>query len=76
MHKKLTISIDEVVYDGLHQNIGRGSISRFIEQLVRPHVVETELDEAYRAMAQDEKREEDALEWSEALVGDIADEPR
>lgn len=76
MHKKLTISIEEAVYDGLHRTIGRGSISRFIEELVRPHVVETELDEAYRAMAQDEERESDALEWSEALIGDVADEPR
>lgn len=76
MHKKLTISLDEQVYEGLHERIGRGSISGFIEDLVRPHVVGRDLEEAYRAMAQDEAREQEALNWSEGLVGDVADEPR
>lgn len=35
MHKKLTISLAERVYEGLHERIGRGSISGFIEDLVR-----------------------------------------
>jgi hypothetical protein len=30
---------------------------------------------AYREMAQDEEAEAEALEWSEALIGDVADEP-
>nr|NIO71365.1 addiction module antitoxin [Anaerolineae bacterium] len=38
MQKKLTITIDEQVYEGLHAVIGRGRISRFIEDLVRPYV--------------------------------------
>ena len=76
MQKKLTITVDEAVYDGLHRSIGRGSISRFIENLVRPHVVDDELLEGYRAMSADEQRESEALEWSEALVGDVADDPR
>ena len=76
MQKKLTITVDEGVYRGLHRVVGRGSISRFIEDLVRPHVVSQDLASAYQEMAQDEKRESDALEWSEGLVGDVADEPR
>ncbi len=28
MHKKLTLSIDEAVYEGLHRVVGRGNISR------------------------------------------------
>jgi len=36
MQKKLTITIDEQVYEGLHAVIGRRRISRFIEDLVRP----------------------------------------
>jgi predicted CopG family antitoxin len=74
MQKKLTITIDERVYSGLHRVIGRRKISRFIETLVRPHVVTQDLDAAYCQMAQDEAREADALEWAEATVGDIADE--
>jgi hypothetical protein len=33
-----------------------------------------ELIEAYRQMAQEEPRELEALEWAEALIGDVADE--
>ena len=70
MSKKLTITIDDAVYDGLYRVVGPRRISRFIERLVRPHVLD--LDAAYAAMAGDEDREEGALEWSDALIGDIS----
>ena len=76
MQKKLTISIDEKVYEGLHAVIGRRRISKFIEDLVRPHVLHTELEAAYRQMAQDRQREAEALEWAEATIGDVSDETR
>jgi predicted CopG family antitoxin len=76
MQKKLTITIDEKVYEGLHRIIGQGRISQFIESLVRPHVIDQDLESAYMQMAQDEAREADALEWSESTIGDISDEPR
>ncbi len=76
MQKKLTITVDERVYDGLHSVIGRGKISQFIESLVRPHVVKRSLESAYREMALDEARETEALEWADATVGDVADETR
>ena len=76
MQKKLTITIDEAVYVGLHRSIGRGRMSRFIEDLVRPHVVTDSLRSAYAEMAKDEKRESEALEWAEGLVGDVSNEPR
>jgi hypothetical protein len=76
MQKKLTITLDETVYDGLHKVIGRRRISRFIEELVRPHILASELEAAYRQMAQDETREAEALAWAEATVSDVSDEPR
>jgi predicted CopG family antitoxin len=76
MQKKLTISIDERVYEGLHKVIGRRRISHFIEDLVRPHVINRELEAAYQEMAKDEKRESEALEWAEGTIGDVADEER
>ena len=76
MQKKLTISVDEKVYEGLHKRIGAGRISHFIEDLVRPHVIDEELELAYAQMAQDEEREAEALEWSEATYGDVSNEPR
>ena len=33
------------------------------------------LEEGYQAMADDEDRESEALEWAEATIGDVADEP-
>lgn len=76
MHKKLTVTVDEEVYEGLHRVIGRQKISQFIESLVRPHVVPQDLVNAYREMAADERREAEAHEWAEALIGDVADETR
>ena len=76
MQKKLTITVDERVYDGLHSVVGRGKISQFIESLVRPHVIKHSLEAAYREMALDEAREAEALEWSEGTIGDVADETR
>jgi predicted CopG family antitoxin len=76
MQKKLTITVSEPVYDGLHKVIGRRRISKFIEKLVTPHVVGQELNDAYKAMAADEARETEAHEWAEGAVGDVADETR
>lgn len=76
MQKKLTITVDEQVYEGLHRVIGRGKISGFIESLVRPHVVEGDLEAAYRAMSEDEGREAEALEWAEGTISDASDAPR
>ncbi len=74
--KKLTISIDADVYDGLRARIGPRRISRFLSDLARPHVTGHGLESAYADMAADEAREAEAAEWSEGLIGDVADEPR
>jgi predicted CopG family antitoxin len=76
MQKKLTITINEEVYLGLHQVIGPRKISKFVEELVRPHVIKHKLESAYKEMAKDRAREKEALEWSEATLGDIAREKR
>ena len=76
MSKKLTITVDDEVYLGLHSVIGRRRISRFLNDLARPHVLPGDLAKGYKAMAADEERERDATEWVENLTGDIADEPR
>lgn len=73
MTKKLTITVDTDVYEGLHSTIGRRRISRFLNDLARPHVVAAALAAGYAAMAADEARESDAEAWAEGLIGD---EPR
>jgi predicted CopG family antitoxin len=74
MQKKLTITIDEEVYEGLYQVVGPRRISRFIEDLVRPHVLHPDLEAAYAEMAKDEERERTALDWAEATLRDVDDE--
>ncbi|HVA48963.1 MAG TPA: hypothetical protein VNH11_21530 [Pirellulales bacterium] len=76
MQKKLTITLDERVYRGLYTVVGRRRISGFIESLVRPHVIGADLNAAYRQMARDEVREDEAAEWVEGLIGDVGDETR
>jgi hypothetical protein len=61
MQKKLTITLDERVYDGLHRVVGP-RIGRFLESLARPHVMRRDLEAAYRQMAREEAREAEALE--------------
>ena len=75
MSRDLVVTIDDEVYDGLHRMVGEGSISRFIEDLIRPRLAQPDLGAEYRAMAEDEAGQAEALEWAEATVGDVADEP-
>jgi hypothetical protein len=72
MQKKLTITIDEEVYEGLHKTIGPRKISRFVQEIVRPHVVRPNLESAYAEMARDKKREKEAAEWAEITFKDIS----
>ena len=74
MQKKLTITIDEEVYEGLHKTIGPRKISRYIQEIVRPHVVRPNLESAYAEMAKDKEREKDADQWAEIAFMDMAHE--
>jgi len=76
MRRKLTITVDDEVYRGLHSVVGRRNISRFLTELARPHVVSNALAEGYKAMAADEAREREAQEWAEGLIGDATNERR
>lgn len=74
MQKKLTITIDEEVYEGLHKTIGSRKISKFVQELVRPHVVNPDLESAYAEMAKDKRREKEAMEWAEITFRDVTHE--
>jgi predicted CopG family antitoxin len=68
------ITVDEEVYEGLRKIIGPGKISKFVQELVRPHVVRPNLESAYAEMARDKRREKEAMEWAETSFKDIAHE--
>jgi predicted CopG family antitoxin len=72
----MTITLDEAVYEGMYRIVGRRHMSQFIEDLVREHVTDTSLDEGYLAMAADGEREVEAMEWCNALAGDMGNEAR
>jgi len=74
MRKKLTVTIDEEVYNGLHREIGSRKISGFIEKIVRPYVVFPDMESAYAEKAASEQAELEALEWAEQTFRDISDE--
>jgi predicted CopG family antitoxin len=73
MQQKMTITIDKEVYDALYRVVGKGNISKFLENLARPHVLKEDLASAYQAMAADTERESAALEWSNGLIGSVND---
>ena len=74
MQKKLTITVDEEVYEGLHKNIGPRKISGFVQEIVRPYVVRPNLESAYAEMAKDKLREKEASQWAEITFKDLAHE--
>lgn len=66
MQKKLTITLDEQVYEGIYAVVGRGDISRFIEDLVRPHVISADVSESRphsRTQADIDAMREDWGKW-------------
>jgi predicted CopG family antitoxin len=73
MQKRLTITIDQQVYEDLHRVVGRENISPFIENLLRCHMLDADIENGYKEMARDEAREAEAHQWSEGLLGDAHD---
>jgi len=70
MAKKLTITVSNEVYEGLYRRIGARRIGKFLEGLARPHVIDSDLEAAYREAALDEEREREAREWIESDIGE------
>ena len=74
MRRKLTLSIDEEVYNALYQKIPPRGISKFIEDTIRPYLIsDAKLAEAYMEASFDEEREFEAEEWTEALLEGVDD---
>jgi hypothetical protein len=73
LRKRLTIILDAEVYQALYQVVGRGKISRYIEDLIRPHLLPETSAEPARPQAKPKVREAEALSWMEAALADKAD---
>ena len=60
--------MDKVVYEGLVRVVGRRKIIAFLMGLESPHVIDKDLADGYQAMGLDVTREQEAFEWSEAII--------
>ena len=56
--------------------VGRAKISQSLKLLARPHVLDTSMDDGYRAMGNDRQREAEASEWLNGLIADTANTAR
>ena len=72
MSRKLTITLDDEVYQGLYEKVGARRIVH--SELAR--TVDPDLEASYAEMAAQECRERDASEWADDLIADVADEAR
>lgn len=62
--------VSDGFYDKLRTRAGARGMGRFLEAIAAPHLGASDLEAEYRAMAADEEREREALEWIEANVDD------
>lgn len=72
--KKVTLMLDEQVYNALRKKVGGRGIGAYLSQLARPYVVESDVEAGYKAMATDEIYETEAKEWVEGTQNMIDDE--
>lgn len=72
--RKVTLMLDRQVYDGLLAKFGARGIGNYLSSLARPHVVLSDLEAGYKAMAADIAYNRDAKEWIEGTQEPIIDE--
>jgi hypothetical protein len=68
------MTTDQMLCKGLHKIIGPRKISRFVQEIVRPHVVRPNYESAYVEMEKGKKRENEGLEWAENTFKNIGHE--
>jgi metal-responsive CopG/Arc/MetJ family transcriptional regulator len=74
MHHRMTITLEESVYQNLKRMVAPRHRSQFIEDAIRPLVSDAELEADYAALAADEKQNAEASEWMNGLIKDMPDE--
>lgn len=72
--KKLTITVSEEVYQGLHRRIGARRISGFIDRLARPYVDDAAAEALYRDAENDPDRLETLADWDDLPPDEALDE--
>ena len=68
MRKRLTLTIDQDVYERLRKASGKRNTSGFIEDLLRQHVIRPHLEASHTSIAKDEPRQTAAAAWKKAAM--------
>ena len=81
MLRELTLNIEETLYDTLMPMVEKQTIGDLLAEFVQTRFsqrtfTQMELEEGYKAMAADEEREREAMEWCNGLMDGIDDETR
>jgi len=78
--RKERAKVEALLEEGLHSGPATDWTKQELQAIRREvheqHATGQDLEAAYREMAADEAREAEAREWTEGLVGDVADETR
>ena len=71
--RKLTITVSDEVYEGLHRRIGARRISSFIDRLARPYVEDGAAEALYREAEGDADRREALADWDDLPADEALD---
>lgn len=69
--KKLTITVTDEVYEGLHRHIGARRISAFMDRIARPYVDQESAASLYRAAEADPDRRATLEDWDSLPIDDL-----
>ena len=81
MLKELTLNIEETLYNTLMPMVEKQTIGDLLTEFIKTRsshriYTQTELEDGYKAMADDQEREHEAMEWCNGLMNGIDDETR
>ena len=81
MLRELTLRVDESLYDYLIPMVETQTIGDLLAEFVKTRIshrtyTQTELETGYKAMADDEDYEREAMEWCNGLMSGVDDETR
>ncbi len=60
--------LDTDVYEAINHKVGARTIGEYLSKIMRPQVVESDIEAGYRAMAADEEYNKAANEWIEGTL--------
>lgn len=72
MSKRVNLYIqDEILWENFTNLVGRGNVSKWIENMIKPLVDKSSLANSYKSMSKDKEREQEANDWVSGTFGDV-----